>query len=116
MSNIRPVFILGSPRSGTTLLNSVFFSTRKFALYQSETHLIDKCAPVYGKLTETTNYEHFINDWLRSVNFERANIPKNQFMRMITEADRQSYACFLKKFMDQIAIKQGVDRWVDSTP
>ncbi|WP_281560561.1 sulfotransferase [Thalassomonas sp. RHCl1] len=116
MTKIRPVFILGSPRSGTTLLNSVFFSTKKFALYQSETHLMDKCAPVYGHLSDAKNYQRFLQDWLDSVNFERANISKEKFVKMITKKDRQSYACFLKKFMDQIAIKQGLEHWVDSTP
>ncbi|WDE13995.1 sulfotransferase family protein [Thalassomonas haliotis] len=116
MTIIKPVFILGSPRSGTTLLNSVFFSTKKFALYQSETHLMDKCAPVYGDLSDTKNYQRFLQDWLQSVNFERANLCREKFAQTITKQDRQSYACFLKRFMDQIAIKQGLDHWVDSTP
>ena len=55
----RPVFILGSSRSGTTLVYSIVLSSGEFALYEAETHMMVKYAVKYGNIRNKalSNYQ-----------------------------------------------------------
>lgn len=110
-----PVFVVGSARSGTSLVYSILLATNKFALYPAETLLLRTCADKYGKLSHSANYKRFINDWLSSKQFIRSGLDRNQF---IADASRHnsSYLDFLDFFMTSVAEKQGKACWAENTP
>src|SRR5579872_4409630 len=64
-----PVFIVGSPRSGTTLLYHMILSAGNFAVYRSETHIFNVFAPHYGDLRMTANRAKMVDEWLQSKYF-----------------------------------------------
>ena len=43
-----PVFVVGSPRSGTTLLYHMLLSAGRFAIYRAETHVFNVLVPRFG--------------------------------------------------------------------
>ena len=114
-NNSHCVFIVGSARSGTTLMNSILMAAEDFAIYEAETLLLDVCGPKYGPLKHSKNFQNFTHDWLRSKQFQRSGLARNEFMTL-AQQHRASYLDLLGAMMDAIAAKQGVMRWADSTP
>lgn len=110
-----PVFVVGSSRSGTTLLYSMLLASGEFAIYEAETMLLEVCKPKYGDLKREINYERFIEDWINSKQFHRSGLDVAKFKRNANEY-RKSYTDFLKYFMESIAKKQGKKRWAEQTP
>ena len=110
-----PVFVVGSSRSGTTLLYSILLSSDDFAIYEAETLLMTVCKTKYGSLKKRKNYSKFISDWTNSKQFFRSGLDPVQFRR---EADAyyEDYTDFLRFFMNNIARKQGRNRWAEQTP
>ena len=111
----RCVFVVGCPRSGTTLLNSMLMSDPSFAVYEAETLLLDVCGPRYGSLQRERNWQRFLKDWFRSKQFQRSGLTQGQFMQAAA-AHRDNLARLLGAFMRAVADQQQVHRWADSTP
>ncbi|MCK5543097.1 MAG: sulfotransferase [Desulfobacterales bacterium] len=111
----RPVFILGSSRSGTTLVYSIVLSSGEFALYEAETHMMVKYAVKYGNIRKRKNYNLFINDWIHSKQFSRSGLDPDIFKQKVDE-NHDSYANLLTTFMSLIAETQGKTRWAEQTP
>src|ERR1700730_18323820 len=61
-----PVFVLGSPRSGTTLLYHMLLSSGGFAVYRSETHVFNMLETAYGDLGNASNKRKLMKAWLGS--------------------------------------------------
>jgi hypothetical protein len=110
-----PVFVVGSARSGTTLLYSILQSSGEFALYQAETLLLEVCRPKYGDLKFKKNYDRFINDWICSKQFHRSGLSPDEFVKGAKDY-RSSYVDFMQYFMECISEKQGKKRWAEQTP
>ena len=110
-----PVFVLGAPRSGTTLLYHMLLSTGKFAVYMSETHVFNLVGPRFGDLAREANRQKLLDVWLRSFQFQRSGLEPAQFVAEIIKSCR-SEGEFLQIFMKQIAGQQSVDRWAECTP
>lgn len=110
-----PVFILGSSRSGTTLVYSIVLSSGEFALYEAETHMMAKYAVKYRNIRKKKNYNLFINDWIHSKQFSRSGLDPDIFKRKVDE-NHDSYADILSTFMSLIAEMQGKKRWAEQTP
>ena len=110
-----PVFVLGSARSGTTLVYSMLLASGMFAVYEAETMLFEVCRPKYGSLRKERNFRRFMDDWTESKQFSRSKLDADEFTRG-AEGHRGSYAEFLEFFMSSIARKQGKNRWAEQTP
>lgn len=110
-----PVFVIGSPRSGTTLLSRIISSHPEFAVYRAETLLMNVCKPKYGNIfrSERSKYR-FLNDWFRSRQYIAANIDRTRFLDILKSS--KSYADLLGRFLEAIAFTQNKNRIVDSTP
>lgn len=111
----RPVFILGSSRSGTTLVYSIVLSSGGFALYEAETHMMSKYAVKYGDIRKSKNYNLFINEWIHSKQFSRSGLDPDMFKQKADE-NHETYADILRTFMSSIADAQGKPRWAEQTP
>ena len=110
-----PVFVVGSSRSGTTLLYSILLASGDFAVYEAETWLLESYAVRYGDLTKAENRKAFIAAWIESEQFKRSGLSAEAFAAQL-QALATSYAGVLKLFMDGIASLQGKHNWVEKTP
>jgi len=110
-----PVFVVGSSRSGTTLLYSILLASGEFAVYEAETWLLESYAVRYGDLTKAENRKAFIAAWIESEQFKRSGLSAEPFAAQL-QALATSYIGVLKLFMDSIATLQGKHNWVEKTP
>lgn len=109
-----PVFVVGCPRSGTTLLYDMLLSAGDFAILMSETHVFD-LAPRFGDLRDVRNRRRLLDFWVHSAVFARAELDRDSFRDQILEECRNS-GDFLRIFMESVAKRQNVRRWADNTP
>jgi hypothetical protein len=111
----RPVFVLGSPRSGTTLLYHMILSAGNFAVYRSESNVFNLLAPRFGDLSVRRNREALMKLWLGSKLFTRSGLEARAIeAKVVTECT--GGGDFLRIVMEEIARTQGVQRWADCTP
>lgn len=110
-----PVFIVGSPRSGTTLLYHMLLSAGGFAVYRAETHVFDTLVPRFGGLRRRRDREELLRHWIPSEYFRRSGLNPDEFrQRVLSECCHGGD--FLRIFMGSIAAQQGVARWAECTP
>jgi hypothetical protein len=110
-----PVFVVGCPRSGTTLLYNMLLSSGNFAVYLGESNVFNLLVPRFGDLRVKTNRESLINAWLQSKLF-RASFLDAGMIRGKLLSNCRSGGDFLRIVMEEIARSQGVERWADNSP
>lgn len=110
-----PVFVLGCPRSGTTLLYDMLISSGHFADYRVESRVFDKVTPPFGSLKSTRNRTKLIKAWLQSDYFQRSGLEADDIRDRVLEECRNP-GDFLRIVMEAIARNQGVERWAEKTP
>src|SRR3989449_8495666 len=59
-----PVFVVGSPRSGTTLVYDMLMSAGGFAIYLGESSIFNVVAPRFGDLGLRKNRQKMWHAWL----------------------------------------------------
>ena len=110
-----PVFVLGSPRSGTTLLYDMLLSAGGFAVYLAESNVFNLLAPRFGDLHIFRNRKRLVDAWLHSKLFRASGLQaatiRNQ---LLTECENP--ADFLNLVMSEICAAQGVPRWAENSP
>lgn len=111
----RPVFVLGSPRSGTTLLYHMILSAGNFAVYRTESNVFNLLVPRFGDLSVLRNRKALMKVWLGSSLFTLSGLEAGEIERKILEECRNG-GDFLRIVMEEIARKQGMERWADCTP
>ncbi|MEZ5286674.1 MAG: sulfotransferase [Vicinamibacterales bacterium] len=110
-----PVFVVGSPRSGTTLLYHLLLSSGGFAVYHAETNVFNLLAPRFGPLSGARHRAALLEAWLPSEFFRRSGLDARAF-RARVDARCRSAADLLREFMDAIVEQQGMRRWAECTP
>jgi hypothetical protein len=110
-----PVFIVGCPRSGTSYLYHLLLSAGGFAEFRTQMNVFDVLEPIYGDLRIPKNRTRMMNEWLRSKAFDVSGLQAENIKAAVASGCR-SGSDFLRIVMEEIARKQGVDRWIDSTP
>lgn len=110
-----PVFILGSPRSGTTLLSHLLLSSGGFAVVRSELHAMNIVGPRYGGLTSESDREALIEAWLGTEVHQRTGVSDARLAELV-RSDVRSPADFLGAVMSEVCALQGAKRWSDCTP
>jgi Sulfotransferase family len=111
----RPVFVLGSPRSGTTLLYHMILSAGNFAVYRTESNVFNLLVPHFGDLSVLRNRKALMKVWLGSNLFTQSGLEAGEIERKILEECRNG-GDFLRIVMEEIARKQGMERWAECTP
>ncbi len=112
---MRPVFIVGCPRSGTSFLYHLLLSAGGFAEFHTQMNAYDVLEPIFGDLSVPKNRKAAIAEWLRSKGFTVSGLDAIEIEAKIL-ADCRGASDFLRLIMEEVARKQGVDRWIDSTP
>lgn len=110
-----PVFIVGSPRSGTTLLYHMLLSAGGFAVYLTESKVFDLVFPQFPNLSSARNRRKALDLWLQSKLFTLTDLERSHIERRILE-DCGSGGDFLRIVMEEMALQQNVERWAENTP
>lgn len=110
-----PVFVVGSPRSGTTLLYHMLLSAGRFAIYRAETHVFNALAPRFGDARTPADRAAMTDAFIRSDMFRVSGLDPATFRADIENSCRNS-GDFLRLFMEAICRSQGLDRWAETTP
>lgn len=110
-----PVFIVGCPRSGTSFLYHLLLSAGGFARFHTQMNVFDVLEPIFGDLSSTANKKRMMQEWLRSKAFAVSGLVANEIEARIM-AECSNGSDFIRIVMEGVARKQGVDRWIDSTP
>jgi len=110
-----PLFIVGSPRSGTTLLYHMLLSSGGFGVYLTESKVFDLVVPQCGSLTILRNRRKALDLWLQSKLFTLSGLDREHIRARILNQCRNG-GDFLRIVMEEIAANQMVERWADNTP
>jgi Sulfotransferase family len=110
----RPVFVVGCPRSGTTLVYSLLLAAGGFSVYRKETYFYDQL-PRYPQLSTDRQRQRFLSEYLAGY---LGRVPGLDVAPLVERALEQSRraADFLPLLMDSITRAQGMIRWVEGTP
>lgn len=110
-----PVFVLGCPRSGTTVLYHMLLSAGGFAVYRAESNVFNLLVPRFRGMHSATDRRELLELWLRSKLFRVSGLDAAEISTKIM-AECRGGGDFLRIVMQEIARQQGVGRWADSTP
>ncbi len=110
-----PVFVLGSPRSGTTLLYDMLLSAGGFAVYLAESNVFNLLAPRFGDLGVRSNRQKLLHAWLDSKLFRASGLNSQQIEKKVLDECRNP-GDFLRIVMGEIARAQGIQRWAENSP
>jgi len=110
-----PVFVVGSPRSGTTLLYDTLLSSGGFALYLGESNIFNLLAPRFGDLSVPKNRQKMLDVWVGSRLFRVMGMDRARIERRIHE-QCQNAGDFLRIVMDELAQRQKAWRWAGNAP
>ena len=110
----RPVFVVGCPRSGTTLLYSMLVAAGGFAAYRKETYFFDLVGR-FPDLSDTRQQQQFTRQFLEGYLGKVPGLDVAPFVRNALQACRNSHD-FLPVLMTAITNAQGMDRWIEATP
>ena len=110
-----PVFVLGCGRSGTTLLYHMLLSAGNFAIYRVESNAINLLEPRFGDLSVARNKRRMLQAWYDSRLFTLSGLDKDEITAKVMSECKNGGA-FLRIIMSEMAKKQGVERWADTTP
>ena len=110
-----PIFVVGSPRSGTTLLYHLLISAGGVAVYRFEVQIFHYLAPMFGNFRTQRQRERFLRAWLPSEMFLRSGLDAREMSGRFLDECRSAGDC-QRIFMDSIAAAQRAQRWADCTP
>jgi Sulfotransferase family len=110
-----PVFVLGCGRSGTTLLYHMLLSSGNFAVYRTESNVINLLEPRFGDLSVARNKRRLLDAWYETRLYTLSELEKAPLEERVM-AECRNGGDFLSIIMEQMARKQGVERWADTTP
>jgi hypothetical protein len=78
-------------------------------------NVYDVLEPIYGDLSVRRNKEAAIREWLQSKAFRVSGLEAIEIEAKVL-AECHGAGDFLRIIMEEVARKQGVNRWIDSTP
>lgn len=110
-----PVFVVGCPRSGTTLLYNMLLSSGDFAVYLAESNVFNLLVPRFGNLSKPANRARLVDAWLQSKLF-RASFLDADAIRAKLLSECGNGGDFIRIVMGEMARVQGVKRWADNSP
>jgi len=105
-----PVFVVGSARSGNTLLYHMLVSSGHFPVYRTEPAVFDLLAPRFGDLSNLATRRRLMECWLRSRQFRRSGLDASKITEKVVRSVR-NHGDFLRAVMEEMAQAGGFARW-----
>ena len=117
MSDAPPIFVVGCPRSGTTLLRLMLDAHPSLAI-PPESHFIPLVARVRSRYEQPSGFdaEHMAADVMRGLRFQDWGLPPEAVRRAIHERRPATLAAAIECFFVAYADAHGAARWGDKTP
>jgi hypothetical protein len=109
------VFVLGGYRSGTKMLYYSLLSAGGFAYFPEESAIYSVLAVHFGDLAARTNRRKLLDAYCNSAMFLVTGLDPKVFEQRVMEECRNA-GDLLRIQMEEMAHKQGVERWAESTP
>ncbi len=100
-----PVFVLGCPRSGTTVLYHMLLSAGGFAVYRSESNVFNLLAPRFGEMRSASDRKKLLDAWLNSMLFRVSGLDAARITAKVME-ECHSPGDFLRIVMGEVAQSQ----------
>jgi len=111
----RPVFVIGCPRSGTTLLQHMILSSGDFAFYPWESSTFSYLGVKFRHLTSLKERKNVLDFFVRTERFAVLGLERNDIeSRVLSEC--VNIGDFLRIVMEEMCRKQAVHRWMEKTP
>jgi hypothetical protein len=112
-----PIFVVGCPRSGTTLLRLMLDAHPSLAI-PPESHFIPLVARVRSRYQQPSGFdaEHMAADVMRGLRFQDWGLPAEDVRRAIRERRPTTLAAAIECFFVAYADAHGAARWGDKTP
>ena len=114
-NSTKPVFVVGCPRSGTTLLYDMIQSSGDFALFPVESDVFRILGAKFPSLISSRNRRRLLEFWLRSENGAQSGLERSDIEARVLRECR-NIGDFLRIVMEEMCRKQGVHRWAEKTP
>ena len=105
-----PVFVVGSARSGNTMLYLMLLFSGHFPIYRTESVVFDLLVPRFGDLRSAAVRHKLLRYWLRSRQFRRSGLDAGQITEKVMTSVRNG-GDFLRAVMDEMARAGGYQRW-----
>jgi len=117
VSEAPPIFVVGCPRSGTTLLRLMLDAHPSLAI-PPESHFIPLVARVRSRYEQPSGFdaEHMAADVMRGLRFQDWGLPEEDVRRAIRERRPATLAAATECFFVAYADAHGKRRWGDKTP
>jgi hypothetical protein len=112
-----PVFLVGCPRSGTTLLQQML-NTHPAVAIAPETHFIRRFwlqRRNYGELTIDSNYHGLIDDIVRMPEFSEMELNADDY-RTTAMSEPREYSTLFRLLLEQLAHRRGAAVIGEKTP
>jgi Sulfotransferase family len=90
-------------------------SAGNFAVYRTESVVFSLLEPRFGDLSLESNKRRLLNAWCESRLFSATGLERRSITEKVMRECRNG-GDFLRLVMTEIATKQGVQRWADTTP
>src|SRR5437763_4204525 len=97
-----PVFVLGCGRSGTTLLYHMILSAGNFAVYRTESNVINLLEPRFGDLSRPTAKRKLLEAWYNSRLYTLSGLDRQEIGKKVM-ADVKNGGDFLRTIMGEMA-------------
>jgi hypothetical protein len=110
-----PVFVVGCHRSGTNLLYDTLLSSGGFAIYRASWVVHDTLIPLAGDPGVLKNRRRLVELWIGSGAFQRSGLEASMIRERVASECRTG-SDFIRLVMDEIARRQGVERWAAYSP
>jgi hypothetical protein len=93
----------------------MLLSAGNFAVYRAESAVLSLLEPRFGDLSVNRHKRRLLKAWCESRLFTASGLDKQSISRKVMEECRNG-GDFLRIVMSEIAARQGVERWADTTP
>jgi Sulfotransferase family len=105
-----PVFVVGSARSGNTMLYHMLLSSGRFPVYRTEPCVFDLLVPRFGDFRSVATRRELVRCWLRTRQFRRSGLNAGEITEKVLTSVT-SGGEFLRTVMEEMARAGGFQRW-----
>ncbi|HTR34716.1 MAG TPA: sulfotransferase [Bryobacteraceae bacterium] len=112
-----PVFIVGAPRSGTTLLLNMLNRHASLAIARETQfqRMVYARRKAFGDLTDPRNRQRLVREYLSTKRFQRLGIETSKLADRLLQ-DATDYRAFFTLLLEHYAQSQGKSRFGEKTP